>query len=56
MAKKKTASKTQTKPASGPQTSPRLVKMVHPSGKKADVHPDEVENFKRGNFREVSEG
>lgn len=29
----------------------KLVKMQRDDGKKADVHPDEVENFKCGNYK-----
>lgn len=32
---------------------PALVKMVRPDGKTADVHPDEVENYRKGNYREA---
>lgn len=36
-----------------PAAKVKLVKMVRPDGKEADVHPDEVESFRKGNFKEV---
>lgn len=30
-----------------------LVKMVNPEGKEADVHPDEVENYKAADFKVI---
>jgi hypothetical protein len=36
------------------EKAPKLVKMEHvDTGKKADVHPEEVENFKKGGFVEA---
>lgn len=31
----------------------KLVKMKHEDGRTADVHPDEVENYKSGGYRVV---
>ena len=37
-------------------TKPKLVKMVRPDGKTADVHPSEVENYKLGDYEVVKNG
>jgi hypothetical protein len=34
-----------------PAVKKQLVEMVRDDGKTADVHPDEVDNFKKGNWR-----
>ena len=39
------------KPAQTPK-SPRLVKMRREDGKAADVHPDMVDDYKLGGYRE----
>lgn len=36
-----------------PATVVKLVKMINIDGKTADVHPDEVENYIKGNYRKV---
>lgn len=47
----------ETKPVMKKKAAPKkvakIVKMVNEQGKEADVHPDEVENFKKGGFREA---
>lgn len=48
-AKKAPAKKAPAKKAE----SSALVKMVNEAGKTADVHPNEVENFKSGGYREA---
>lgn len=40
------------------ETSPKLVKMardpeIYPDPHTADVHPDEVENYRKGGFEEA---
>lgn len=41
-------------PKASAAKGPKLVKMRRESdGKLAEVHPDEVENFRRGDFKEV---
>lgn len=34
-----------------PGPKPKLIKMVRPDGKTADVHPSEVENYKLGDYK-----
>ena len=50
MAQSKTTSRKKTQSKTTPVRS-SLVRMVHPSGKTADVHPDMVDSYKRGNYR-----
>lgn len=43
-----------TKPSKpGPKPKPRTVKMRRPDGKEADVHPDMVESYRKGDYKEV---
>ncbi len=40
-------------PKQKPETKPKLVKMIREAdGLTADVHPDEVDNYKQGDFKE----
>ena len=42
------------KPKRERPAKPKAVKMVRDDGKTADVHPDEVENFKKGGYQVLS--
>lgn len=36
-----------------PARKPKTIKMRRPDGKEADVHPDMVESYRKGDYKEV---
>lgn len=49
---RRTAKKATEEPAPKAKKS-SLVKMVHDDGRSADVHPQEVDNYRLGGYREA---